>query len=275
MRSIQSHVILIKGRCKVEQLVINAKQHEILAVEKDREKVAKGVVQEGINTFSKKTEHFDGHVKTLTMFDASRQAEEDSNTETREVVTDVHQKLAHIGKYFSNWINVISIKEFTNTDIKADVVIEGQTIMTDIPATLLLTLENRLTLLRGLFKSAPTLDPGTSWTRDDSLEGRKWKSLTPEIRDRTQKIVEPVVLYDATKEHPAQVKEYPRDVVVGQFSTQKYSGRITPREKSEMLERLDKLLEAVKIARTKANQGSASGEELGDTIWDYLVTGSI
>ena len=45
------------------------KLHELLAVEPSIEKVYKNVLEEAKNTFSKKTEHFRGHNRTLKMRD--------------------------------------------------------------------------------------------------------------------------------------------------------------------------------------------------------------
>ena len=63
----------------------------------------------------------------------------------------------------------------------------------------------------------------------------------------------PLVLYDATKEHPAQTQLVTEDIVAGYWNTVKYSGAMPAPQKVAMAERVEKLLRAVKEAREAAN----------------------
>ena len=60
-----------------------AKLHEILAVEGDLEATAKKIINEAINTFSKKADHFIEAHRSLKMFDEERQHE--NSTERKEI----------------------------------------------------------------------------------------------------------------------------------------------------------------------------------------------
>jgi len=83
---------------------------------------------------------------------------------------------------------------------RADVVIDGQTIATDVPVTYLLFLEKQLVDLHTFVKKLPVLDAAESWVRDDSTDS--WR--TEAVRTiRTKKVPRNHVKAEATDKHPA------------------------------------------------------------------------
>ena len=74
----------------------------------------------------------------------------------------------------------------------------------------------------------------------------------------------------ATPQHPAQVKEWSADKAIGKYTTQTFSGMISPADKALMLSRVDKLLAAFKKARQRANCQETSAMEIGQTIIKYI-----
>src|SRR5438132_1009448 len=78
------------------------------------------------------------------------------------------------------------------------------------------------------------------------------------------------VKYEATKEHPAQVEMYMEDVWVGTWTTTKLSGAIPAATRNAMLERVRKLLDAVKEAREEANLLQVQTQKLGDALLAYV-----
>mgnify|MGYP000709271185 FL=1 len=88
---------------------------------------------------------------------------------------------------------------------------------------------------------------------------------------RTKKIVRPMVLYEATKEHPAQVKEVSEDVFAGVWTTIKYSSALPVAAVNEMLRRVEALQVAVKCAREKANEIEVTVEDgIGASILQHI-----
>lgn len=248
-----------------------AKLHEILAVEGDLEATAKKIAEEAIDTFRKKPDHFVESVRSLTMFDENRSGE--NTREHKAMVTTVADKLGWVKKVVSkSWDNMYA-KERANQEAKADLVVDGVVIAKAVPATMLLSLESRLKALREVYASIPTLQPGIDWQKDGSRKDT-YRSAAPEVRMKTEKTLTPVVLYEATKEHPAQVKELTSDKPVGRIEEQKYSSMLSPADKSDMLERVDNLLRAVKKARQRANTVEATKIKIGELLFDYVHNGS-
>ena len=106
------------------------------------------------------------------------------------------------------------------------------------------------------------------WSED---KGRKNVYITPtQDTYRTAKKSEVVVLYPATKEHPAQTQLAVVDKQVGVFKTVYSSGKITPKRKSELLSQIDRLIIAVKKARSKANQVEIVNTKVMRKFFDFI-----
>lgn len=88
---------------------------------------------------------------------------------------------------------------------------------------------------------------------------------------KTKKEQRPIVLYDATDKHPAQTQLITEDVSIGTWKTVKQSGAIPVPRKKVLLERVDKLLKAVLVAREQANSVEATDECVGAAIMGYLT----
>jgi len=246
------------------------KLHEILAVDRDLENVAKKVVEEAIVTFTKKTEHFQGSHKRLEMFDETRKQEEEGQEEFKSLTTTVKDKLLYVSDHFIRHLDCLAQKETTNQTAFADVEINGDKVLADVPATLLLGLETKLTMLRKLYEDILTLEPHVEWEEDLKQGEGVWKAKHDIIRHKTEKVVKPVVLYQATKEHPAQVKESSADVPVGNYIEIRWSGKISAAKKSQLLNRIDTLIAEVKKARQRANSVDVVEKNVGKQIFDYI-----
>lgn len=61
------------------------------------------------------------------------------------------------------------------------------------------------------------------------------------------------------------------DIVVGYWTTTKYSGAFPVAEINQMLERIEKLRTAVKFAREQANMTEATIQNAGSAIASYLL----
>ncbi len=245
----------------------NSVLHELLAVEGDLDGAHKKIIEETKNTFSKKTVLFIGQHRKLEMFvdDGISYPEE-----YKKIDTTVAQKLQHMQHTEIRYFDAMLQKESTNQVATADLVVDGVTIGTGLPATYLLGMETRLKHLRTVYESIPTLQPGTSWIKDETQGKNIYKTENPDEKLKTETIVEPVVLYKATKEHPAQIKEVSKVKNVGKYSTTTWSGMISPAEKSILLGKIDKLIRAFKKARQRANTTEVIKKTIGKEIFDYI-----
>jgi hypothetical protein len=243
--------------------------HQILAVEGDLIGEAKRVEEEAIHTFGK-SERFTGHTKTLKMLSDDRSCEESAGCEHIELTTTVAEKLDYIREAITRAWDCSMQKEKTNQIANADLVVDGNIIATKVPATALLGLETRLKELRRVVESIPTLQPGIKWEAHPEKQN-VFVASDKEVKNKTEKVMEPVILYPATKEHAAQVKESTKDVVVGTFTIERVCGMISPTHKSILIGRVDTMLRAVKKARMEANCTEVEDGNIGKAIFDYIL----
>ncbi|GER92217.1 hypothetical protein KDW_63790 [Dictyobacter vulcani] len=165
--------------------------------------------------------------------------------------------------------DVVATKDWANCQAKADVVIDGKVLLSQAPATYLLFLEKQLVDVHTFIKKLPVLDASELWTFDQSADC--W-ATEPVQTVKTKKIPRNHVKAEATEKHPAQVEVYYEDVVVGNWRTIKFSGALPARRVHELLNRVEKLQEAVKFAREEANNQEVTELKIGATIFTYLFS---
>ncbi|GAA5193832.1 hypothetical protein GCM10023322_56690 [Rugosimonospora acidiphila] len=176
------------------------------------------------------------------------------------VIRDVKASLTRL-------FDVVASQDYANRDATADIVVDGQALLTGVPVTYLLFLEKQLTDLHTFVEKLPTLDPSESWTFN---EAAGYYATDPVQTTRTKKVPRNHVLAEATEKHPAQVQVYQEDVIVGTWATIKFSGALPATTVRDLLERVTKLREAVKFAREAANSIEVTDRHVGDPILTYL-----
>ena len=170
-------------------------------------------------------------------------------------------------KILTKLFDVTAAKDWANCQAKADVVVDGQTLAADVPATYLLFLEKQLVDMHTFIKKLPTLDPSETWTYDASSDSY---ATEPVQTAKTKKVPRNHVKAEATEKHPAQVDVYMEDVVVGYWKTVKFSGALPASRVKELLDRVEKLQQAVKFAREEANAIEAPDRKVGQSVFGYL-----
>jgi hypothetical protein len=188
--------------------------------------------------------------------------------ESKMVQVKTRDVLDKVAELLTRYFDITATVEYANTVAKADLVVGGKKILTDVPVTYLLFLEKELVDVRTELKALPVLDPAESWHFDDNVDAY---TSEPAKTMRTQKVYKNHVLSDATKEHPAQVQVFTEDVPVGTWTRTLFSGAIPAKERNAMIERVDALIEAVKLAREAANATPVKDEHVGKAIFDYLL----
>lgn len=247
------------------------KLHEVLAVDSDLAETAKKIAAEALVTFQKKADHFFGMIKRLEMFDESRKQEEQGAQESKELVTTVQEKVDYVAEHIIRHLDCLAQKESTNQVAQADVELEdGSKLLDTVPATLLLSLENKLALFRKVYEGIPTLAPGLEWAEDPSQREGVYKSTHDITRHKTEQTFKSKILVQPTKEHPAQIEKWTEQVPIGNFITTQWSGMVSPARKSELLGRIDSLLRAIKKARMRANSTEVVKKSIGKVIFDYI-----
>lgn len=247
-----------------------AKMHELLAVEASVAANLQRDIDETLKTFGR-GEAFRKTTKSKVYFAEDEQRL--NTSEVTELTTTVQDRLKWFSGHATKFFDLVLQKDKTNQAANADLEVDGKVIATNVPATTLLMLESKLQEVRKVVDATPTLPSTVRWVRDEN-EGL-WVTADPVVTFTTKKVAKPVVLYEATKEHPAQVKEVSEDVPVAKITQTTWAGLLTATEKATLLGRLDTLLQAVKKARQRANTADVVKADIGKTLFTYLFDGVV
>jgi len=188
--------------------------------------------------------------------------------EGKKVQLTVSEVLGEEARTTTKLLNLLAQVEWTDCVAKADVVVNGVTILKDVPAAFLLSLEKRMVDIQALLTHLPELDSSESWSYN---ENSGLKVTTPTKVNRTKKVSDVLVLIQPTPEHPGQAQVIAKDVNAGHWETIQHSGAIGGPEKKDLLERMEKLLNAVKVAREEANATQVvPTPNVGEAIFEHL-----
>lgn len=187
--------------------------------------------------------------------------------ESTQVQVRVEELLKLVAGALSPLVDVTAQRDLANCEAMADVVVDGQLLMSDVPATYLLWLEKQLVDLQTLIKKLPTLPQAEAW---EFNANHNCYASVPSETAKTKKIPKPFVKYEATDKHPAQVEVVHEDVLQGYWTTTKFSGAIPATRAKELRERVEKLLVAVKFAREQANMVDVQNVSFGARLFGYL-----
>jgi len=240
------------------------KLHQLLAIEKDI-KVREHKKLTDLYHIAKKPSFFAGFTRTF------RPSVDDGETlpAERQIVQQRADELLKQGlDAFAAMINAAGSKDVSNLSAIADVVVDDVVVMSGVPATHLLHLEKALIELRSFISELPELDPAEEWIED---QGNRLFRTALTSQGRTKKVQKPLVLFPATDKHPAQTQLITEDIIVGFWDTVKFSGGISLVEKFNLLNKLTKLMDAVKVAREAANGVEADGLHYGTAIKHYML----
>ncbi len=241
------------------------KLHELLAVEQDRKSKANQVIGETKKIFTKYDPYFDGMIKKYVPLEEDAEQIPD---ETKEMVTTVKKALEESLAEVAKALDATLSKEETNASntAKAELIVGEQNFGT-YAATSLLALEAQLNKVLELYRAIPTLDATKKWVFDDQNGVYKTEE---EVKFRSVKRPKVIVKYEATEKHPAQTELLNLDLQVGKYETIYYSGKVTSTQKNTMVERIEQLIEAVKIARAKANNVEVNNVKLSQELFTFI-----
>lgn len=238
------------------------KLHELLAVEADLKAKAQSAIARIKHLFGEGQGRLVGQSRTYSpLLDGG----EPLPNESTELATTIADEIRMLRDPVMDWIDAAIQKEVTNQRTNAEIVLNGKAV--GLPAPALLNLEAKLAELRQIVDAVPVNNPSESWTWDAQVGHYVSRER---VTYRTQKVTKPVVLYEATKEHPAQVQAVSEDIRVGAWRTVIHSGMISPTRKSEWLNRIDALIRAVKQARQRANDIQVEDVHVGASMFDHI-----
>jgi hypothetical protein len=240
-----------------------AKLNQIIAVEK-------GVKSKSFQELTE-AHHAVQKVALLAGISRTYQPKDDEGEqlppESTRVQVKAEEVLRRTGATLTKLFDVTASKDWANCAAKADVVVDGTTLISGVPVSYLLFLEKQLTDLHTFVRKLPVLDAAESWTLDPSSDS--WKT-DPVQTFRTKRIPRNHVKAEATEKHPAQVEVYYEDITVGYWTTVKFSGALPAKRVNELLDRVERLQRAVKFAREEANAVEVVDQQVGDAFFGYL-----
>jgi hypothetical protein len=187
--------------------------------------------------------------------------------ESTRVQVKAEEIISRTTAVLTRLFDVTATKDWANREARADVMVDGQAVLHDVPVSYLLFLEKQLVDLHTFVKKLPVLDASESWTHDPSSDS--WKT-EPVRTVKTKKVPRNHVKAEATENHPAQVEVYYEDVPVGFWTTVKFSGAPPAKRVNELLERVEKLQHTVKFAREEANGIEVTDQRVADAVFGYL-----
>lgn len=242
---------------------MTTKLNQIIAVEPTRKNQAAQEVTKIYHTVQKGAP-FTGIARTYTPKD------EDGETlpaEGTKVQVRAKEIVEQVVEAWEKWMNVAAIKDYSNCEARADVVVNGTILAPAVPVSHLLFLEKRITDMRTFISKLPVLDQAENWHWDEA--SASW--VTDEIQtNKSKKVMRNHVRAEATDKHPAQVDVYTEDIVVGTWSTKKFSGALPLTVVQQMLTNVDELLEAVKFAREQANSMETTDLDVATPLLNFV-----
>jgi hypothetical protein len=150
-------------------------------------------------------------------------------------------------------INLALAKDTANCGAFADVIVEGETILSHVPASHLLHMEKVLADWGAFISALPVTKPTETWL--DGEDGLKETAETFTNRNRVKKI--PLPLHPGNEHHAPQVTVIEETVAEGRYTEVKYSGALRPDHKRELERRVAELRSAFKTAREQVNREDA------------------
>lgn len=189
--------------------------------------------------------------------------------EYKDVELSVRDVIRDVVEVMVPYWDIVADQGASNQVAKADIVLGdgAEPILRDVPVEALLFLERQLVNLYTFASELPVLPGDRRWEYDANRGC--FVSDTVESQ-RSKKVQQPIVRYDATAEHPAQTEIITKDVAVGRFTAQLFSGAIPADQKKRILQRIATLQDAVKLARERANATEVVECKIGKVLLDYV-----
>jgi hypothetical protein len=188
--------------------------------------------------------------------------------ESQKVQQECHGLIAQARAKWSELWDLTLSQDSGNQKARADIVVDGKTILKDVPVTNLLFLEKQVNDVETFIGKLPTPDPAEEWAYDPAIGLLRSK---PSQSVRTKKEPTRFEKVPVTREHPAQVDILYIDTTVGWWTKTQYSGALPADEKNAILARLRKLRDAIKVAREQANLIETEPRKAGDPLFTYIL----
>jgi len=210
-------------------------------------------------------ELFEGHINT---YEPKTEDGDQLPEDRRKIQQTWKGILENMFSVLSDTGSIIVGLDIGNTHAITNVVVDGTSLLEDIPATHLLFLEKSLAEVKKIVTAIPVLDPSVDWHWSEN-QGCYVSDPTKTIR--TQKVPKAIELSPATPQHKAQVELAAFDRAVGTWSKIRQSAAMPVVAKRTMLSRVDRLINAIISAREQANMEEAFPGDALSVLLKYIL----
>ena len=240
--------------------------HQIIAVEKDIKGRAQQKLTEAYHQIQKPA-LLAGISRTYHPKNEEGEAGEMFPPESTRVQLRGAQLINEVSVALTHLFDIVATKDHANCLAKADVVVDGKTLLTGVPATHLLFLEKQLVDVHTFVKKLPVLDPAEKWSFDGTSDC--WATEVTQ-QGKTKKNYHVISKAKPTQVHPEQTEVIYLDETIGYWHTIKFSGALPATYVNTILARVERLQQAVKFAREQANGQQVTDIKEGENILSYL-----
>jgi hypothetical protein len=189
--------------------------------------------------------------------------------EYQKLTYKVEELLQQFSDSSTELFNLALTQDVANTTAVASLVVDGIEIQHAVPVSYLLFLEKQLQNIKAFVTVLPVLAVDKDWTYS---EARGFYVTEPKQTVKTKKITDFVVAYEATPQHPAQIKEVTKDIIEGTWALTEFSGALPKDRVTKILKRIDNLSKAVIQAREAANKETVEPQVIADKLFGYLFS---
>lgn len=244
---------------------MSTKLCEIIAVANSKKKESNEDLTKLYQGLSK-TELLEGFSRSYHPVDEEGEKLPDEN---KILQTNVETLLDKVRSIMSGVFDLVATQDNGNTLAKADVVVDGVTVLKNVPVATLLYLDKNLNDLHTTFSKLPVLPPSLNWKFDTN---RGCYVSDPVKTVRTKKVPFRFVKTEATEKFPAQVDVMHEDKIIGEYTKTEFNGALSFEDKNELVNKVRLLRDAVVKARERANQIEVTNVQVGKAIFDYLFS---
>jgi len=188
--------------------------------------------------------------------------------EQKNVQQKCHELLELVKSNKIELWNVIATKDYANCQAKADIVVDGVALASDVPVTHLLFLEKQLNDLKDFILKLPVLDPTKTWGFDSNKD--LYVSQFVEERLKTKKIHKSVIKFEPSEHTPGDADVVTVDEPEGRWKQEDVSAAFPANKIREVMTRVTKLQEAVKFAREEANSLEVEKQKIAEGMLEYI-----
>ena len=235
------------------------KLNQALAVRKGENASRQSAVEKAYHLLQK-TDSMEGLEKTYTPVN---DGDDILPPESKRLQIRAEEILESVQHAFAPLMDANATVEFGNVGALADVKLGDVVVVKACPVTYLLFLEKTLKDLETIINKTPVLDPSEKWEYD--INQRAY-TTAPKRTVSTKKVQTAVVVVPATDKHPAQISTTNEDKIQGNWFKTLFSGAISGTRKSELLDNVQALSTAVKIAREEANSVEVVRQDIAKKI---------